>query len=126
MKKLKSQFKKYLGKEDDFQISVARLLDSIPSCLWCHVNNEGLHKPQYRAKMAAKGLKPGVPDILIFNQSKMYKGFAIELKVGYNKPTEYQSTWQDRLNSFGWKTLTTHSLDEAINEIENYFSINQN
>ncbi|MEO6901584.1 MAG: VRR-NUC domain-containing protein [Bacteroidia bacterium] len=121
--KEKPKYKKYIGSEDSFQIAVAKYLDSIPTCLWCHVPNEGMHKIQYRVKMKAKGVKSGVPDVLIFNNNTRYCGFAIELKVGYNKKSENQEYWNIRLSTRNWAHLTTNSLDEVIEEVNNYLKI---
>ena len=117
----KNGFNKYIGSEDNFQISIARYLDNI-GCLWCHVPNEGKHNAQYRKKQASKGLKSGVCDVLIFEPNGEYYGLAIELKVGYNKPSENQIFWLGNLKLKNWQTECTNSLDEAINIIDKYFN----
>ena len=68
----------------------------------------------------AKGVKRGVPDNLVFEPSGKYVGFAIELKVGKNKPSDEQTAWLENLRRRGWKTLITHSLDEVIFEVQRY------
>jgi hypothetical protein len=110
---------RYIGKEDDFQITVARYLDSL-GVLWCHVTNEGMIPIHYRAKLKRKGLKNGVPDVLIFEPNKQYNGLAIELKANYNKPSPEQLEWIAKLNTLGWSALCSNSLDEVINIIDNY------
>jgi hypothetical protein len=92
---------RYIGKEDDFQITVARYLDSL-GVLWCHVTNEGMIPIHYRAKLKRKGLKNGVPDVLIFEPNKEYNGLAIELKANYNKPSTEQLNWIAMLGALGW------------------------
>lgn len=116
--------KRYIGNENDFQITVARYLDSL-GVLWCHVTNEGMIPVHYRAKLKRKGLKNGVPDVLIFEPNKEYNGLAIELKAGYNKPSEYQIEWLDELRLKGWYATWSNSLDEVINIIENYLKNKQ-
>ena len=115
------KIERYKGKEDDFQITVARYLDSL-GVLWCHVTNEGMIPVHYRAKLKRKGLKKGVPDILIFEPNKEYKGLAIELKAGYNKPSDEQIDWMAQLGAFGWCATWSNSLDEVIGIIDNYFN----
>jgi hypothetical protein len=112
---------RYIGKEDDFQTTVARYLDSL-GVLWCHVTNEGMIPVHYRAKLKRKGLKNGVPDVLIFEPNKEYNGLAIELKAGYNKPSEYQKEWMQELSQRKWLCYWSNSLDEVINIIELYLN----
>jgi hypothetical protein len=110
---------RYIGKEDEFQITVARYLDSL-GVLWCHVTNEGMIPVHYRAKLKRKGLKKGVPDILIFEPNKYFVGLAIELKANYNKPSPEQVDWIAQLGAFGWRATWSNSLDEVINIIDRY------
>lgn len=110
---------RYKGKEDDFQISIANYLDSL-NLLWCHVTNESNVPVYYRAKLAKKGLKKGVPDILIFEPNKKFNGLAIELKANYNKPSEEQTQWLYNLKSKGWDSYWTNSIDECISIIQEY------
>ena len=113
---------KFIGKEDDFQKSVARYLD-ILGILWFHCPNEGKVPIHYRAKQKAKGLKSGVPDILIFEPKGKFNGMAIELKVGYNKPSEAQIQWLDDLTTKKWYCIVVYDLDLCINEIHNYLNL---
>jgi hypothetical protein len=110
---------RYIGKEDEFQITVAKYLDSL-GVLYCHVTNEGMIPVHYRAKLKRKGLKNGVPDILIFEPNKDYSGLAIELKANYNKPSPEQLHWIAMLGALGWYATWSNSLDEVISIIDNY------
>jgi hypothetical protein len=113
---------RYIGKEDEFQITVAKYLDSL-GVLYCHVTNEGMIPVHYRAKLKRKGLKNGVPDILIFEPNKEYSGLAIELKLGYNKPSpEINIGMANELKFRGWYAIWSNSLDEVINIIDNYLN----
>ena len=73
--------------EDDLQMACARYLD-LMGWLWCHVGNERKTSPRAGARLKKKGVKSGVPDILIFEPKGKYNGLAIELKTGKNKLTE--------------------------------------
>lgn len=126
-----TEYKPYLGSEDNFQMAVARYLDLL-GVLWCHVANErktdiktnkkGQTFSLSGKKLKDKGQKKGVPDCLIFEARKGYAGFAIELKVGKNKPSEDQIFWLNALRARNWKVLVTKSLDEFIAEVDNYFA----
>jgi hypothetical protein len=69
------------------------------------------------------GQKSGVPDIMIYDNRQGHNGFAIELKVDYNKPSANQKWWLDALGMCGWKTMWTNSLDEFISEVDKYFDL---
>ena len=71
------------------------------------------------------GTKAGVPDILIFTPNKKYNGLAIELKTGYNKPTNNQKFWLNELQLNKWKSCWINNYEEAIKTIDNYFKNEQ-
>ncbi len=52
--------------------------------------NERKTSPRAGARLKKKGVKSGVPDILIFEPKGRYNGIAIELKTGNNKLTNNQ------------------------------------
>ena len=110
--------------EDDFQRSVALLLNSA-NWLWWHTPNGGRRWKLEAKRFKAMGVKPGVPDILIFerwfcpcldqehdptNQGScdvcagFYKGFgvALELKAGKNRVTPAQQQVLTDLQRRGW------------------------
>ena len=130
--KTEPKFQPYIGLEDHFQISAATFLNQL-GALWFHTPNGGLRDKNIARKFKAMGLKPGVPDILIWDQRRGYKGFAVELKCEYyakgeatgrkNTTTPEQDKWLSELQKLGWKTLVTWSLDEFIFEIEAYYGI---
>jgi hypothetical protein len=113
------KYNKYDGREDNFQQAIALYLDSL-GLLWMHPPNEIRAKPQYLKKRKAMGVKSGVPDIIVFTPNKKYIGLAIELKVGYNKPTDNQLKWLDDLKKIGYYTLVSYSLEEVIDIVEAY------
>jgi len=115
-------YSKYLGKEDILQNRIMRYLeDTYPNALYTHVANEGKRSPFEQYKMKYLGTKPGVPDVMIFTPNKNYNGLAIELKAGYNKPTENQKKWLKWLENAKWKALWSNNEDECIKIIDNYF-----
>jgi len=114
-------FKKYQGKEDDFQKSVAAYLDA-KMALWFHSPNGGSRNVVEATKLKKMGVKSGIPDCLVMNRRKNYNGLALELKVGYNKPSANQIEYMQRLENEGWLCAVSWSLDECIALIEWYFS----
>ena len=113
-------FKKYVGTEDNFQKSVARYLDTI-GAFWFHCPNGGSRNAIEASKLKAMGVKAGIPDCLIMDQRKGYSGMAIELKVGYNKPSEHQLSIFDKLVDSGWLVVVSWSLDEVVTMIDWYY-----
>ena len=113
-------FKKYVGSEDNFQKAVARYLDTL-GAFWFHCPNGGSRNAIEASKLKGMGVKAGIPDCLILDQRKGYSGLAIELKVGYNKPSEQQLSIFDKLVSANWLVLVSWSLDEVITMIDFYY-----
>ena len=69
-----------------------------------------------------KGYTAGKPDLLIFNHSGPWKGFAIEFKNpwGYGELSEKQEMYLQKLRNIGWKTLVSCSYLPTINAITVY------
>jgi len=119
-------FEKYLGKEDKLQNKVMTYLKyQYPKALFTHVSNEGKRSPFERYKMKFLGSKAGMPDLMIFTPNKYYSGLAIELKVGYNKPSENQKKWLAGLNNANWKAIWLNNFDDIKTTIDNYFKDEQ-
>ena len=57
-----------------------------------------------------------------FDPNKTKNGLAIELKAGYNKPTETQKKWLKELNNANWVAVWSNNLDECLEIIDNYFN----
>lgn len=113
-------FKKYVGTEDSFQKAVARYLDTI-GAFWFHCPNGGSRNMLEASKLKSMGVKAGIPDCLVLDQRNGYSGLAIELKVGYNKPSGHQLSTFDKLISNNWMVAVTWSLHEAIEIIDHYY-----
>tara|TARA_B100000212_G_C27108282_1_gene419421 strand:+ start:202 stop:576 length:375 start_codon:yes stop_codon:yes gene_type:complete len=116
-------FDKYLGKEDKMQNKVMNYIrNKYSNAIYTHISNEGRRSPFERYKMKILGSKAGLPDIMIFNPNKFYNGLAIELKIGYNKPSENQKKWLQDLEKAGWHATWSNDLDKVITTIDNYFN----
>lgn len=107
-----------MRREDALQKAVARLLDA-SGLVWNHSPNEGLRTPRQGAYAKAMGLKPGLPDVAIYDSCADYSGVAIELKAPdakgkKPKPTANQLEWHDKLRRCGWRVEVCYSTDEVI------------
>ncbi len=119
-------FEKYLTKEDKLQHRIISYLKyQYPNLLFAHVPNEGKRTVFERYKFKYLGGKSGIPDLLIFYTNKKYSGLAIELKVGYNKPTANQKEWLKQLNTNNWLAVWSNNYDECINIIQKYLNNEQ-
>lgn len=117
-----NNFERYLGKEDKLQNAVMTYMQmQHPTSLTIHVPNEGRRTPFERYKFKYLGGKAGVPDVLCFTPRGGYCGLAIELKVGYNKPTESQLDCLNKLEDSNWSVHWCNSFDKAKEIIDNYF-----
>jgi hypothetical protein len=118
-------------KEYNEQVTLAEYLDLKGYC-WCHVPNGGNRDAATGAKMKKQGVKPGVPDVLIFDKPDRFSsainpdfaisGIVIELKRQKGgKVRESQEKWLQKLNNRGWITNICHGADEAIDWLEDIF-----
>lgn len=116
-------YAKYLGKEDILQNQVMRYIGlKYPGALYTHVANEGKRTRFEQYKMKYLGTKAGIPDVMIFDPNETKNGLAIELKAGYNKPTENQKKWLKELKKKNWMAVWSNNLDECIEIIDKYFN----
>jgi len=110
-------------KEYQLQKAVCKYLD-LNNVLYC-----GSMGGQYqvfrsqRIKAKQTGYKKGFPDLFIYEPRGSYYGLAIELKVGYNKPTAEQLTWLKKLTEKGYLATTCKGIDEAIGIINTYLKL---
>ena len=108
--------------EYEEQIKLAEYLDMKGYC-WCHVPNGGNRNAIAGAKLKRQGVKPGVPDVLIFDDPcNNSNGIAIELKRSNGRLSDVRETqkeWLANLESEKWLTKIAFGADEAINFLEN-------
>jgi hypothetical protein len=109
--------------------------ERVPELKWMFSIPNGAKLP-YRGKgkrrfspeamrLKDEGLKPGVPDVFLSVARQGYHGFYIEMKVGYNKPTEYQNEWLKGLAEQGYKTSVCYGMQAAKKEIVEYLELNE-
>jgi len=110
-------------KEDQFQESVARLLDHT-KLNWWHTPNGGLRNKSVAAKLKRQGVKAGVLDIIIINSTVTgHKGLVIELKIGNNKLTPEQITWTNYFIENGYAVETCWTIDAVIKSLNEHFNL---
>lgn len=109
-------------KEDALLIAVMDYIRyQYPTVLAAHIANERKASPQQGARMKRKGVKAGMPDIMIFKLKGDYNcGLAIELKIHPNKPTKHQTEILNKLSEQGWATHVCYSFDDAKMIIDDY------
>jgi hypothetical protein len=107
-------------KEYQLQKAVCKYLD-LQNVLYCGSmgGQYQVHMSQ-RIKAKKSGYKKGFPDLFIYEPRGSYHGLAIELKVGYNKPTVEQLTWLNKLTERGYIAEICTGIDEALEVINTY------
>lgn len=82
-----------------------------PDAVWFHVPNGSKASPQYRRKLLALGLRPGVSDLICLHNKE---AFALELKRDGGRPSEHQLEFLDRWRVAGGHGVVAEGLDEAL------------
>lgn len=86
-----------------------------------HIPNEGSGGNYGRTqKLLSEGMKPGMPDIHLPVPKNGYHGLWIELKVGYNKPTQQQLECLAELRRLGHYAQWVKGEEAAIELISRY------
>jgi hypothetical protein len=94
------------------------------------VPNGGQRNKAVAGKLKAEGVRPGVPDILVFDpappslfEGRSPIGLAIEMKVKPNKPTPLQLAWHAALVTRGWRCEVAYSAEEAWAILTSYLGV---
>ena len=102
--------------EESEQIALCKWLD-FTGANYCHVPNGGLRSRLEAVRFKRMGVRPGMPDILIFSVpvGLPCNGVAIELKRRQGgRVTPVQKLMLERLEEDGWITRVCRGSDEAI------------
>lgn len=118
-----TKWKQHPATEEQEQAVVAQWLEW-HNVVWFHPPNEGRHKPAYRKKQRALGMKRGVPDIMVVQPPPRCpdkNGLAIELKrTKGGQVSAAQHQWLDTLKACGWVVAVCRGADAAIELLEKY------
>lgn len=107
------------SKDEAFiQAAVAMVLDEL-RLWWFHPANElgGFVTPGHLAQLVGQGLKPGAPDVLIFERAPSrpeVRGVFLELKSATGSASRAQRLWRERLAALGWVGDFYRSLASAL------------
>ena len=93
-----------------------------PRCLLVHNLLNAKSKIE-AAKLAGCGLTKGLPDLFLAIPSKGFHGLYIELKIGKEKPKDYQLEVMSKLESQGYCAQWTNNEEEAKKIITEYLNI---
>lgn len=106
--------------EDAQHFELARLLFGT-DLLWCHVPNGEKRSKRVAAKLKRMGVKPGVPDVLIFTRPPL----AIELKRadGKGRVSKEQRQWLADLQADGWTICVAVGYKEAWERVKEHYGI---
>ena len=84
----------------------------------------GGHRAYSTAKrLKAEGTTAGILDLCIPTPMGEYHGLYIEMKYGYNKPSEAQKKIMAYLTKKGYLCAVCWSLDEFMQTINNYYKL---
>lgn len=90
-----------------------------PKGLLFSIPNEGIRSAKTSSRMKAEGLKAGVADLQIIRRGKM--PLFIEMKYGRNLQNTAQQNFEEAVKSLGCQYVICKSLDDFINEVNEYF-----
>jgi spore cortex formation protein SpoVR/YcgB (stage V sporulation) len=110
------------------QTPIAQLLDRIKyngrPLRWTHIPNEGKRTAKTGAILKAKGMKSGLPDIMIFDSppsAPLMKGAALEMKKRIGGiVSDEQQDWLDYFNANSWVVGVARGQDEALKFLEEW------
>ena len=113
MKHAESQLQQSCKRWFDYQYSdLSKMCVAIP--------NGGARSKTEAAIMKAEGVTAGAPDMALFIGRSGYNTLCIEFKTDKGRQSESQKAWQADAERNGNKYIICRSVDEFINEINNY------
>lgn len=111
------------GVEDRLQIGCVRwfsLAYSRYARLLHHSPNGGSRNVVEAAKFKQMGVRAGYPDLSLLIPRQGYHALFIEMKTPKGRQSENQKEYQAELESQGYKYVICRSVQDFINEIEEY------
>lgn len=114
------------GSEHQLQTSIiswwahTHNLYALPEFALLAIPNGGARDAITGSRLKAEGVRRGALDLLLAKPVGAYSGLWIELKVGYNKPTEQQEAFITYLQRVGYKVSVHWHAGTAIRAIEDY------
>ena len=99
---------------------IKELLFSIPNGI--PLANQNVRTKIYK-KLKEEGLQPGVPDLFLAVGNSIYNGMFIEIKSKTDRLRKKQVDMIRELESENYKCIIVRSLDEFIEQINEYMRI---
>lgn len=85
------------------------------------VPNGGKRDARTAAILKEEGVVAGVADLILLIPNHFYGALLIEMKTAKGKQSTSQKQWQKLVTEQGeYKYVICHSLDEFMNEVEDY------
>lgn len=85
-----------------------------------HIPNERKCSIPEAMHLQRMGVKAGVPDLFLPVARNGFHGLWMELKTERGKVSDAQRWWLDHLAEQGYKAVVIRSVNEGINELEEY------
>lgn len=95
---------------------------NLPEFALFAIPNGGARDMITGARLKAEGVRGGVLDLALPVPRGIYHGAFIEMKVGYNKPSDKQDAFIEFLRASGYHASVHWSSTSAIAEIEGYLN----
>jgi hypothetical protein len=92
--------------------------------LWCHVPNGGERTKHLGYQLKLSGVKPGVPDILVFSANVYGNPTAIELKRDKkSRASGFQKEWLAALGecTVPWDASVVYGWDQFVRKVEHLY-----
>lgn len=112
-----------INTEDDLHKKVINFIHNhFPNILCNATLGENQINDTLRINSKLKGYQAGMPDLIIYNQTKKYNGFVIEFKspTGLGVLSDKQNIILNQFNKLKYKVLLSNDYDEIIININKY------
>lgn len=94
---------------------------NVHKIVYCHVPNGEWRHPATARRLKRLGVKPGVPDFLIFDPPPLMRvtcGTVLEIKALDGKLADLQAQWLCLFQDRGWIASVKYGANEAIKWLE--------
>lgn len=117
--------KPYIGSEDAFQKSTARILATEYSDIIAfHVPNGGKRHWKVGREMKLMGTKAGVADWIILEPRGKFHGLVVELKVKKGTLQTTQKDFLEKCSNNLYLTVVCYNIDSFREVLKNYLYAN--
>lgn len=86
------------------------------------VPNGGRRDEVTAGKLKAEGVLAGVADLILLKSNANYGALLIEMKTRTGRQRDTQQEWQQLIEKDGYRYVVCRSLDDFMNEVNNYLA----